>query len=154
MSEVTSVSAVTREFLDGGDDDELAEDAVTGPGRIPPGVQIYEINGPFFFGAAERFKDALSVVSAPPRVLILRMRHVSAMDSTGMHALRALVRRARHDGTLVLLSGVHMQPLVALRRSGMLDDIGEDALCDNLEIAVRRARAHLGDDPDGQHSLF
>ncbi len=157
MSEVTSVSAVTREFSDTESEDELGETAGSAGGRIPPGVQIYEINGPFFFGAAERFKDALTVVSEAPKVLILRMRHVSAMDSTGMHALRALVRRSRADGTLVLLSGVHMQPLVALRRSGMLDDIGEDTLCDNLEIALRRARAHLGLGPQSapdQPSLF
>lgn len=140
MSEVTSISAVTREFIDSDTDDELAEAAR----HAPPGVQIYEINGPFFFGAAERFKETLSVISAPPKVLILRMRHVTAMDSSGINALRNVVRKSRSEGTLVLLSGVHMQPLVALERSGLADDIGRDSLFSTVDEALARAHTHLG----------
>ncbi|MGH7690574.1 MAG: SulP family inorganic anion transporter [Gemmatimonadaceae bacterium] len=142
MSEVTSIHAVTREFIDSDTD---ADDDLADAARLAtPGVQTYEINGPFFFGAAERFKETLSVISAPPRVLILRMRHVTAMDSSGMHALRHVVQKARADGTLVLLSGVHMQPLVALERSGLIEDIGRDSMFATVDEAMARARAHLG----------
>jgi len=111
---------------------------------IPPGVQVYEINGPFFFGAAARFKDTLARVAGKPRVLIIRMRAVPAMDATGLHALKDVVQRSRKDGTLVLLSDVHMQPLVALSRSAVLDEIGEDNLFGHLDHALARAREHLG----------
>lgn len=137
MAEVTNISMVRAEFEDapGGEDGGLRD--------IPPGVQVYEINGPFFFGAAEKFKETMGTIADPPRVLILRMRHVPALDSTGLHALRDVVRRARADGTLVLLSDVHSQPLIALGRAYFLDEI-EDNLCGNLEEALTRARAHIG----------
>ena len=73
-----------------------------------------------------------------PKVLILRLRNVPAMDSTGMHALRQVVRRARKEGTLVLLADVHAQPMFALA------EIGEDALFANLDDALDHARAYLG----------
>jgi len=74
-------------------------------------VEVYEISGPFFFGAAETFRSRVADVSRKPKVLILRMRHVPAIDSTGLHALRDLVRRGTSEGTLVLLSDVHAQPV-------------------------------------------
>jgi SulP family sulfate permease len=77
-------------------------------------------------------------------VLIIRMRNVPAIDSTDMHALRDLVRRGRRDGTLVLLSDVHAQPLVALGRSRLLDEIGEECIFGNVDDALNRARVHLG----------
>jgi sulfate permease, SulP family len=111
---------------------------------VPPGVEVYEINGPFFFGAAEKFKDTLAEISKKPKVLIIRMRNVPAIDSTAMHALRDLIRRTRGDGTLVLLSDVPAQPRIALERSGLLAEIGEDYLCDNIDQALAAARKHLG----------
>jgi SulP family sulfate permease len=107
-------------------------------------VVVYEINGPFFFGAAETFKDTLARTMGKPRILILRLRKVPAIDATGMHALRDVVRRSRKDGTLVLLSDVHAQPLVALGRSGLLDEIGEECIFGNVDDALNRARRELG----------
>jgi SulP family sulfate permease len=72
------------------------------------------------------------------------MRNVPAIDSTGLHALKDVVHRTRRDGTLVLLSDVHTQPLVALGRSAVLDEVGEDNLFGNLDDALDRARDHLG----------
>ena len=109
--------------------------------EVPAGVEIYEVNGPFFFGAAETFKDTLARVAAKPKVLIIRMRHVLALDSTGMHALKDVVHRSRKDGTWVLLSDVHMQPLVALTGSAVLAEIGNDNLFGNLDDALNRARS-------------
>ncbi len=142
MAEVTNVSAVTRELDDPSGNADA--DATTLRRRsVPDGVEIYEINGPFFFGAAETFKDTLARVAGKPRVLIIRMRAVPAMDATGIHALRDVVLRSRRDGTLVLLSEVHMQPLVALSRSAALSDIGEANLFGDLELALARAREFL-----------
>jgi SulP family sulfate permease len=111
---------------------------------VPPGVEVYEISGPFFFGAAETFKDRLSQIAGKPRVLILRMRHVPAIDSTGLNALRDLVRRCRREGTFVLLSDVHAQPVVALERSGLYRELGEENVTGNIDDALNQARVHLG----------
>jgi SulP family sulfate permease len=93
---------------------------------------------------AEMFKDRVGRIAGRPKVLILRMRHVPAIDSTGLHALRDVVRRSRHEGTLVVLSDVHAQPVVALERSGTYDELGEENVHGNIDDALNRARTHLG----------
>jgi sulfate permease, SulP family len=140
MAEVTNVRALTREFeadLDGTDDEDLPRF------DIPTGVEIFEINGAFFFGAAETFKETLATVSQKPKVLIIRMRDVLLLDSTGMHALRDVVHRSRREGTAVLLSDVHMQPLIALTDSTLLEEIGKDNVAATLAEAIERARVLL-----------
>jgi len=137
MAEVTNVTAVTRELHEAGG--WVAPEPLP---EIPDGVAIYEINGPFFFGAAEKFKETLGAISdTPPRALVLRMRNVSALDSTGLQALRTLVRAVRRDGTRVILSGVHAQPMAVLARTRFLDEVGEDDLAGNLAEALERLRA-------------
>jgi SulP family sulfate permease len=143
MSEVTNVRFVTREFAEAGPDEPDDPNSVRRR-EVPRGVEVYEINGPFFFGAAEKFKDTLSEVARRPAVLIIRMRNVPAIDSTGMHALRDIVRSARKDGTIVLLADVHAQPLVALGQSDLLDEIGDDHIFGNVDDALAQARVLLG----------
>ncbi len=143
MAEVTNIQVLTHEFEDPADDFESDPNAVRRR-TVPEGVQVYEITGPFFFGAAEMFKDRVSRIAGKPKVLILRLRHVPAIDSTGLHALRDVARRSRQEGTLVILSDVHAQPVVALERSGMYDELGEENIHGNIDDALNRARAHLG----------
>ncbi len=143
MAEVTNISVLTHEFTDPIDDFEHDPNAVRRR-AIPEGVQVYEITGPFFFGAAETFKDRVSRIAGKPKVLILRMRHVLAIDSTGLHALRELVQRSKREGILVVLSDVHAQPVVALERSGLYDDLTEENVHGNIDDALNRARQHLG----------
>jgi SulP family sulfate permease len=144
MAEVTNVQAVTREFQEEQGDPYLTDRNSVGRRRIPPGVEVYEINGPFFFGAAESFKERVSVVEGRPRVLIIRMRNVPAVDSTGLHALGELVRRSRGEGVRVMLSDVHAQPLIAIGRSHLLDVLGDENVFGNLDDALNAARLHLG----------
>jgi SulP family sulfate permease len=144
MAEVTNVSIVTRELADGGDNEDDDDPNSVRRRAIPPGVEVFEINGPFFFGAAEQFKDTLGQIAKNPKVLIIRLRDVPAIDSTGLHALHELARRCKHDGTLLLLSDVHAQPMFALVRSDMLAELGEENLFGNLDSALDRARQHLG----------
>jgi sulfate permease, SulP family len=143
MAEVTNINVLTHEFRDPADDFESDPNAVRRR-AVPEGVEVYEINGPFFFGAAEMFKDRLGRIAGKPKVLILRMRHVPAIDSTGLHALRDLVQRSRREGSLVLLSDVHAQPVVALERSGMYEWLGEENVHGHIDDALNRAREHLG----------
>jgi sulfate permease, SulP family len=142
MAEVTNVTVVSREF-DDGPDGARDESGAIYRRRIPEGVEVYEINGPFFFGAAEKFKATLDQVSRRPKVLIVRMRNVPAIDSTAMHALKDLLRRTRHQGTQVLLSDVHSQPLVALQRADLLAEIGEENLFGDVDAALDAARTRL-----------
>ena len=131
MAEVTNISAITREL-----EDERGQPAAARMAAIPKGVQVYEINGPFFFGAAEKFKDTMSEMAARPHTLILGLRNVPAMDATGLAALRELVRRSRKEGTRVILAGVHAQPMTVLARSGFLDEVGEEHLAGNIDEAI------------------
>jgi SulP family sulfate permease len=143
MAEVTDVSIVTRELADGRDNDDEQDPNSIRRREIPPGVEVFEINGPFFFGAAEQFKNTLGQIAKNPRVLIIRMRDVPALDSTGLHVLHELARRCRHDGTLLLLSDVHAQPMFALVRSDMLVELGQDNLFGNIDDALDHARQYL-----------
>jgi SulP family sulfate permease len=150
MAEVTNVTMVSRDYQDTRQSEDLS--GAIFRRRVPPGVEVYEINGPFFFGAAEKFKDTLAEVSKKPKVLIIRMRNVPAIDSTAMHALQDLIRRTRKDRTKVLLSEIHAQPLIALERSDLLGEIGEDSLYPNIDDALDAAREYLGMPPGDSSS--
>jgi SulP family sulfate permease len=143
MASVTNVSVITQEIREGLAADDATEELMDRR-TVPAGVEVYEINGPFFFGAAQSFKDAVSQVAGNPKVLILRMRNVPAMDSSGVHALLDVIRRARKSGTAVVLAGVHMQPLVALTDSDAVVEIGSENLAGNLDLALARAREIMG----------
>jgi SulP family sulfate permease len=142
MASVTNVSVITREIQQGlaeGGPEELMDRKT-----VPNGVEVYEINGPFFFGAAQSFRDALSQVAGNPKVLILRMRNVPAMDSSGVHAMVNVIQRARKEGTSVVLSGVHQQPLEALTDSEAIAEIGGENVVASIDLALARAREILG----------
>ncbi len=145
MSDVTNVQAISREWNDEEEDDSGWASVRR---ELPPGVQVFEINGPFFFGAAESFKDAMDAGRAQrPKVLIIDMRQVPATDSTGLARLREVTRRSRREGTWVLLSGVREQPREALERSGLAEEVGAENICDDAEAALERARTLLGTSP-------
>ncbi len=138
LSEASQVRDMMRE-------DEIGDDPdATSALEIPSGVEVFEIQGALFFGAASRFKDALHQVEAPPRVLILRMRHVLAVDATGLRALEDVLDKTRREGTVLVLSGVHAQPLVALERSGLLARIGAENVHAHIRGALARARERVG----------
>jgi sulfate permease, SulP family len=137
MSEVTNVTMVTREMAD---DNEFEDADVADMARqLPRGVVLYEINGPFFFGAAERFKEVLNRVAGSPRVLVVRLRHVPAIDSTGLHALRELSHGRLAGGTKLVLADVHAQPMIALVNSGLIETIGRENVFASLDGALERA---------------
>jgi SulP family sulfate permease len=143
MAEATQVGFITRELQ--GAEEEGREDPNSLKCRnIPQGVEVFEINGPFFFGAADKFKNALSEIGVPPEVLILRMRHALTLDSTAMQALESVLSKARRNGTQLVLSGVHSQPLIVMERSGFLEKIGEENIYGNIDDALNRARDVLG----------
>ena len=135
MAEVTNVSAISR---------ELAEtDADLAGFDIPKGVHVYEIRGPFFFGAAGKFKDQIRHVASRPRVLILGLKDVPAIDSTGLHALTQIVKQSRAEGIRVLLAGVHAQPMTVIGRSRLLDELGEENMVGSIEDGLELVRTPI-----------
>lgn len=141
MADVTNIDAVSAEASGEGGERVFAER------RVPEGVEIYDINGPFFFGAAYKLRETLDEIGAPPKVLIINMPRVLAVDGTGLHALRELRQRCVKDGTRLLLAGVHAQPVQELVRSGLLDIFGDENLMGTIDEALERARFLLGNDP-------
>jgi SulP family sulfate permease len=151
MSDMTYVEGVTSEV----NDDDQTEDPgeITREGRrkrivagreIPAGVEIYEINGPFFFGAAGKIRDLLAEIATPPQVFILRMRNVPAIDATGLHVLEQMMRKGKAQGTTLILAEVREQPRGALMRARKLADFGEANLVPTLEAALDRAEQLSG----------
>ncbi len=113
--------------------------------HLPKGVGIYEINGPFFFGIADRFLEGAVQDRRPVPVLIIRLRNVPAMDATGLHALTRLLGKCRDLGTQMILSEVKDQPLKTMTKGGFFDHLGMENVCFTFEAAVERAtelRAH------------
>jgi SulP family sulfate permease len=144
MAEVSNISAITREFNDGDEKlGELKDPNAVARCELPPGVDVYEINGPLFFGVADRLKDTLRTLERPPRVFILRMRRVPAIDATGLHALVEFHEKCRRQGTVLLLSGVHAQPMAALLRARFDVALGPDSMSGSLDEALERARELL-----------
>jgi SulP family sulfate permease len=110
---------------------------------IPKGVYIFEINGPFFFGAAEKFIETIRDLRESPQVLILRMRHVLTIDATGIKTIEDIHVKMQKQGTLFLIAEISSQPLIALERSGLLDKIGENNITGSLELALESARERV-----------
>jgi len=143
MSEVTAVNAVTQQLArEDREQNDVKLEQLTSR-DVPAGVEVFEISGAFFFGAAEAFKETLTAVGRKPKVLIIRMRDVSLLDSTGLRALRDVIRRSKAERTLVLIAEIHAQPLAALERSPAYEELGEGQIYLTLEDALDRAGEHL-----------
>lgn len=137
VSETTEVSQVFES-----DVLESPEQLVAGK-QIPEGVLVYRIFGPFLFGAAEKMEDAIERVEQLPKVLILRLHLVSAMDATALNALESVIERFQRHGGTVILSGLHRQPLDMLRKAGFVEVIGRKNLVAHFDDALIRARELL-----------
>lgn len=111
--------------------------------NIPKGVEVYEIEGPFFFGIANQFEEAVTAVGRTSRVRIVRMRFVSFMDSTGLHNLTNLVRICKMNRVHLILSGVNTTVLHTLLVSGLLQELGQENVLPNIHLALQRAQEVL-----------
>jgi SulP family sulfate permease len=146
MAQVSTVATILEE-IEEGQETEHADPKDPGnvaDRRIQAGIEVYEINGPFFFGVANNLRDALDQVEKPPKVLILRMRYVPHIDATGLNALREFHRRCVKHGTLLLLGGVHVHPLFEMTKAGMDREIGLENIFENLDDALKKARKVVG----------
>ncbi len=110
---------------------------------LPEGVEVYEIEGPFFFGIANRFEEVTSVTQAAPPVRILRMRSVPFMDSTAVRNLGILVATSQRSGTRLILSGVNERVHSTLRTTGLADLIGDTYICPDIHRALEVASTYI-----------
>ena len=137
MSEVSQVNAITRDLQE-----EREEEESMLPKRvIPEGVEVFEVYGTLFFGAVDQFTESMRFIENKPSVLILETRNLLAVDATGLRALEELLHQLQHQRIHFIISGIHKQPLFAMQGSGLLDRLGEDNICGNLDEALRRAEA-------------
>jgi len=141
MAMVTNVGIITRELKD---EEEVTDVNSIQNKKVPDSVEVFEITGPFFFGAVSKFRDAVRIVENPPKIIIIRMRDVPAIDSTGIHALEQLLKETKRHSTHLVLSGVHTQPLMALAQAEFIEKIGEANIHGNIDDALDRAREILG----------
>jgi sulfate permease, SulP family len=145
MSDMTYVEGVSSEIRDPSEDPSEFTQSRSGKRfvsghEIPPDVEVYEVNGPFFFGAADKIKAVLTEIAEPPKVFILRMRNVPAIDATGIHALEQMAKKCRHDGTTMILTEIRQQPLRAIVRARKLELFGgRQNLAKSLDVALERA---------------
>ena len=135
-SEATSIKIFGSEIDPNIESDlELHEEKLL----VPEGVAVYEIDGPYFFGVANKFDEIMTRMSKPPRVRIIRMRRVPFIDSTGLHNLENLCIQSRRQGSIVILSGVTMQVRKTLLKAKFDDIIPEDHICSHINIALKKA---------------
>ena len=138
MSETTDVKAIYDEI-------DLNEDADMERGNlehltIPEDVEVYEINGPYFFGAGNRFEDIMARYGKRPKVRIIRMRKVPFIDSTGLHNLENMCLMSQKEGITIVLSGVNEKVDSVLRRNNFEKLLGAENICNHIDLALARAR--------------
>lgn len=137
VSESSTVSVFTdvvssADYVEMGDTNEMLS--------VPDGVEIYEIEGPFFFGVATKFEETMKQIGDKPRVRIIRMRKVPFIDSTGCHNLESFIKMSKKDKTQILLSGVNDQVRSVLVNTGIEKMLGQENILSNINDALKRAR--------------
>jgi SulP family sulfate permease len=143
MIKFSEVSVLTKEFeeSDGGNDKEAIENY-----NLPEQVEVFEITGPLFFGAAYKFKDAMKFIEKTPKVLIIRMRQVPIIDATGIKTIKEVYKDSKHRGIKLILSEVHSpQVLQELKNARLLFAIGKANVTKTFTNAIERSRIILKD---------
>ncbi len=140
----SSIIRVFRDEIDPGEnlDVTVHEEKL----HIPDGVSVYEIDGPYFFGIANKFDEIMTEVAETPKVRIIRMRKVPFMDSTGLHNLENLCLQSQRMNIKVVLSGVNKHVRSMLLKAKFDRLIGEENICSNINEALAKAGSYVGSD--------
>lgn len=139
MSDTTQVTQVTDALVER----DEAETRDISKLEVPAGVEIFEIYGSLFFGAIERFKDAMRSVEKRPRVLILRMRHVQTIDASGLHSMNELLESTMRRNIVLIISAVRPGVRELLERDGFAESLGDENFCEDIFCALDRAKQIL-----------
>ncbi|MBN2787284.1 MAG: sulfate permease, partial [Paludibacteraceae bacterium] len=137
LSETSTISIFKNDIplsdIEGNPTDEVL--------HIEPGIEVYEIEGPFFFGIASKFDEATKLVGNTPKIRIIRLRKVPFIDSSGIHNLENLIRMADAEGIQIILSGVNPKVHRTLKKAGINARLGEEFICSHISIAVEKANS-------------
>ena len=138
MSESTSIKNAMSYFKSEDDNGErLFEEEIP---DIPKGVLIYEINGPLFFGASQKFQEVIKDLKQTPEILILRVRYVPFIDATGINRLKEIYKNLQSSGTAIIISGANEDIKKELLKTGVYEDLGKQNICDNIDEAIRQGK--------------
>jgi len=144
LTMVSGVEVISREISDGGKTGALiSEDDARDLKNVPPGTDVYEINGPFFFGTAFKFEEGIESADAAgekTKARILRMRNVPVIDSTGLNALRQFSSQCNRQKITLILSGVQPAVLRAIQKAGLDEQIKPENITSHFKLAVERAK--------------
>ncbi len=136
VSQTIGIQVMQNEICPGDNEREiLTEEAL----KIPEGVDVFEIDGPFFFGIASKFEEAQKQVKKKPKVRIIRMRKVPFMDTTGLKNLKSFYMKCKSDRIHIILSGVNEEVITALKTSDLYDLIGKENIFNHINPAMYRA---------------
>lgn len=136
VMETTQISVITDEIDPNKESDlEVHEEHLI----VPEGVEVYEINGPYFFGIATKFEEIMARLGDRPKIRIIRMRKVPFIDSTGIHNLTTLCKMSQKENIHIILSGVNDQVHTVLEKSGFYELLGKENICSNINEALEVA---------------
>ncbi len=142
ITETTNVSVIKDKLTINNDGESLLpEDNL----KLPKGVEIFEIDGPFFFGIANKFDESMRIIGETSKVRIIRMRKVPFIDGTALHNLEILCVKSQKEGITIILSGVRANVRLALEKAHFSQLIGEENICDNIHLAIERANEIIED---------
>ena len=133
VTETTSVETVTNDYIEQGRPHVLQDK------DVPPYVTILRIHGPFLFGMTDKLRDATADLSLFAPIVVLRLRNMTAIDATGLHALEQLSDRLKRSGRTLLLCGARLQPAQLLEQAEFVDHVGKENILPHVEAALRRA---------------
>ena len=138
VMETTEISVITDEIDPNKESDIAVHEENL---MIPKGIEVYEINGPYFFGIATKFEETMTQLGDRPKVRIIRMRKVPFIDSTGIHNLTTLCEMSQKEKTTVILSGVNENVHNVLEKAGFYELLGKENICPNINVALERAKS-------------
>src|SRR5215203_682870 len=144
MIKISNVSSLLQE----NDENSTDENAIS-KYDIPKGIEVFELSGPLIFGAAYKFKDAIKVIENKPKVLIVRMRNVPVIDSTGLHTIKDVLRMCKRDNIQLIISGIQPPVLKEFQKSRLLFQIGKRFVTDDFDLSLQRAKEVLVRDGKG-----
>lgn len=139
MADVTEIRELSRDAAEE-DDSFTPSFDVALLSKLPKAIQVYEINGPLFFGAADKFLDTMTRIDKNTKVLILRTRNVPSMDASALHVLKHMVKTCDQHNIKLIISGLNKQPRQTLEKNGLLKQIGTDNCFHNFETALKHAQ--------------
>lgn len=146
IMDVTEISVITGELNPSDREGILSDEHIS----IPKGVEVYEIDGPFFFGIANKFEESMRVIENKPLIRIIRMRKVPFIDSTGIHNLESLCKKSQDENIRMILSGVRPNVRAALEKFGFCELLGEENICSSIHSAMEKAKNILSEQTEQQ----